>query len=136
MLLKTIYLLPEDVAIYKILPYISISQLLLTNKKYYEKNIIQIRLKNIIQNKMGISLSYYIKKIISLQLNYIFSLLISAKYDHWNNIKRYTEHSYRYDTYICFLDELCVELKSKKCINVIKDYQKKNHKCRIKRRPR
>jgi hypothetical protein len=124
MILKKIILLPEDVVKYKILPYMGISQLLLVNKKYYEENIIQIRLKNIIQNKMGISLSYYIKKIIGLQLNYIFSLLISVKYNHWINIKKYTRNAYRYSTYIGFLNELCVELNSTKCINVIKDYQK------------
>ena len=119
-------LLPKDVVNIEIFKCLNIGQLLLTNKKYYEKNIIKYRLENFnnFSCKNGLKLDSYLKKIIINKYDYIFSLLVNEKYNHWKKIKGYYYKDYRYKTYIDVLKYICFELDSTKCRNIIMIYEK------------
>jgi hypothetical protein len=119
--------LPNEIINHEMFKYLNDEQLLFTNKKYYEKNIIKYRLKNekFSYKKSGL-LDNYIKKIIINHYNYIFSLLIQEKYTHWIKIKRYKYKSYKYKSYIDLLDQLCIDLQSTKCRNYLLSYEKDN----------
>tara|TARA_B100000795_G_C22723584_1_gene408492 strand:+ start:61 stop:507 length:447 start_codon:yes stop_codon:yes gene_type:complete len=127
-LCESLLKLPKDVVENEIFKFLNNEQLLFTNKKYYEKTIIEYRLKNnnFSYKKNGLKLDCYIKKIIINKYNYIFSLLIKEKYKHWKKIKGYYYKDYRYKSYIDVLKHICIELDSTKCRNTILLYEKSN----------
>ena len=83
--LDKINTIPMDVVLI-IKEYMVVDTLLITNKKYYEENIMMERF-NIFKNGpickrfYNISLDTYINRIIKNDLNYIFQLLIKHKYN-------------------------------------------------------
>jgi len=127
-MLNNLILLPKELVEVEIFKYLNGEQLLFTNKKYYESNIIKYRLTNnkFSYAKFGLNLDHYIKIIIKNRYDYIFSLLIREKYNHWVKIKKYKFRGYRYNTYIDLLDQLCIEYQSTKCRNSIQSYEKNN----------
>jgi hypothetical protein len=127
-LFENIKLLPNDLIKFEVLPFISNDILLFTCKKYYEENIVNYRLKNDCYSyrRSCLVLDSYIKKIIINKFNYIFSLLIQVKYEHWKKLKKYKYKGWKYKTYIDVLEHICVELDSTKCRNCIIYYKKKN----------
>ncbi len=90
-LCESLLKLPKDVVENEIFKFLNNEQLLFTNKKYYEKTIIEYRLKNnnFSYLKKYLKLDCYIKKIIINKYKYIFSRLIKEQYTHWKKIKGY-----------------------------------------------
>jgi len=131
MLYKRLLLLPKDIVQIEIFKFLSKKQLLFTNKKNYEKNIIKYRLLEL--KNCGLSLDSYIRNILINKMNYIFYVLINDKYKHWINIKKYKYKAYKYRTFIDLLEQLCYDLNSTKCRNVILNYEKKNNNVRKKK---
>jgi hypothetical protein len=125
-LCESLLKLPKEIVENEIFKYLNNEQLLFTNKKYYEENIIKYRLKNndFSYKKNGLKLDSYIKKIIMNKYDYIFSLLIKEKYKHWKKIKGYYYKDYRYKSYIDVLKHMCTELNVTKCWNIIMTYEK------------
>ena len=128
--LDKINTIPMDVVLI-IKDYIAVEDLLITNKKYYEKNIMTERF-NIFKegpiNKRfyNITLDTYINRLIKNDLNYIFQLLIKHKYKHWIRLRNYKYNGHRFSNYIYFLEQLCITTNSNKCRNIVKNYEHDN----------
>jgi hypothetical protein len=119
MILRRIDKIPIELVII-IKSYIPREIIIVTNKKECEGEYMKLRLTQI-----G-NLHSYSRKIIINKLNYIFEMLIKFKYTHWKNIKRYRYNGYKYDSYILFLEQLCIMLESTKCGKVIGEFEKRN----------
>lgn len=129
-ILDKINTIPMDV-VFIIKDYIAVRELLITNKNYYEKNIMMERFnkfKNgpIYKRFYNISLDTYINRLIKNDLNYIFQLLIEHKYKHWIRLKNYKYRGHRFSNYIYFLEQLCITSNSNKCRSVVKNYEEYN----------
>ena len=128
--LDKINTIPMDVLLI-IKEYMVVDTLLITNKKYYEENIMMERF-NIFKNGpickrfYNISLDTYINRIIKNDLNYIFQLLIKHKYKHWIRLKNYKYRGHKFSNYIYFLEQLCIISESNKCREIVVDYEKNN----------
>ena len=122
---NNLILLPKELVEVEIFKYLNDEQLLFTNKKYYESNIIKYRLTKI-SLKAFFGLDNYIKRLLINKYDYIFSLLIREKYKHWVHIKKYRYKGYKYKSYIDLLDQLCIEYQSNKCRNSILEYERIN----------
>lgn len=129
-ILDKINTIPMDV-VFIIKDYIAVRELLITNKNYYEKNIMMERFnkfKNgpIYKRFYNISLDTYINRLIKNDLNYIFQLLIEHKYKHWIRLKNYKYRGHRFSNYIYFLEQLCITSNSNKCRIIVKNYEEYN----------
>jgi len=128
--LDKINTIPMDV-VFIIKEYMVVDTLLITNKKYYEKNIMMERFNifkegPICKRFYNISLDTYINRLIKNDLNYIFQLLIEHKYKHWIRLKNYKYRGHRYSNYIYFLEQLCITSNSNKCRNIVINYEQYN----------
>jgi len=129
-LLNKINKIPLEVAMI-IKTYIPREIIIITNKKDYEKEYMNLRFEwnllcKSISYKKSYTLESYIRKIIKNDLNYIFEMVIKYKYNHWVKIKKYIYNGYKYRTYIQFLEQLCIMLESTRCREVIKNFENNN----------
>ena len=121
--------------------YIPREIIIITNKKDYENEYMNLRLTcngegipfRSISYKKNFTFQTYIKKIIANNMNYIFEMLIKHKYNHWINIKKYRYRGYKYSNYIQYLEQLCIQMESTLCKNVICDFEKNKGIIRKKR---
>lgn len=129
-LLNKINKIPLEVAMI-IKTYIPREIIIITNKKDYEKEYMNLRFEwnllcKSISYKKSYTLESYIRKIIKNDLNYIFEMVIKYKYNHWVKIKNYIYNGYKYRNYIQFLEQLCIMLESTRCREVIKNFENNN----------
>lgn len=129
-LLNKINKIPLEVAMI-IKTYIPREIIIITNKKDYEKEYMNLRFEwnllcKSISYKKSYTLESYIRKIIKNDLNYIFEMVIKYKYNHWVKIKKYIYNGYKYRNYIQFLEQLCIMLESTRCREVIKNFENNN----------
>ncbi len=119
--------IPYDILLFKIYPFLSLEDKFLTNKRDYIKYKTEIlhSLKNQPIKPKKILSKAYMVNIIRNDYYFILNIILNHKFDSW-----YKPWKIRYKEAVlpCFIELLnyvCIEYKSTKCRNIIKERLKK-----------
>ena len=113
--IQNIDLLPEDVVLYEIFPYLRNEQLMYLNKTYYTRFHMCFK-----KNKIpGIKYENYIRRTARHDSFFVFEYILEENFDKWRSMKKYEYKSYIFDTYLHFLIHFCIEHDSHKCRELI-----------------
>ena len=116
--------LPTDL-INEIKKYISNKNLIFVNRKKYIANHYLIR--NLIPK---MNFERYIRNIVYLDLDFVFTQILNENYLRWFEIKQYLYKNVIYKNYIYFIKYFCIENNSEKCRIMINLFLEKLGLCK------
>jgi hypothetical protein len=113
-IIQNIDLLPEDVVLYEIFPYLRDEQLMCLNKTYFTRFHVCFKHKI-----LGIKYENYIRRTVRHDHFFIFERILEENFVKWRSMKKYEYKSYIFDTYLHFLIQFCIDNDSHKCRELI-----------------
>lgn len=116
--------LPTDL-INEIKKYISNKNLIFVNRKKYIADHYLIR--NLIPK---MNFERYIRNIVYLDLDFVFTQILNENYLRWFEIKQYLYKNVIYKNYIYFIKGFCIENNSEKCRIMINLFLEKLGLCK------
>tara|TARA_Y100001970_G_C14253363_1_gene873399 strand:+ start:6340 stop:6765 length:426 start_codon:yes stop_codon:yes gene_type:complete len=115
--MNNLKLLPEDIVIYKIKPFLSQKDLHLTNKNDYKKYKNE-KISSLSDSKPIISRSY-ITKIIRKDYAFLFEIILNIMFKHWYKAWKIRYKESVFSCYVDLLNYQCIEYRANSCRNLI-----------------
>ena len=115
--MNNLKLLPEDIVIYKIKPFLSQKDLHLTNKNDYKKYKNE-KISSLSDSKPIISRSY-ITKIIRKDYEFLFEIILNIMFKHWYKAWKIRYKESVFSCYVDLLNYQCIEYRANSCRNLI-----------------
>ena len=110
--------LPEEIKNHEIKPYMSLSDLHLTNKRDYKKHKYEI-FSSLYEKKRQTFTTSFISKLIRNDYAFIFETLLNVMFKHWYKAWKIRYKDNVFSCYIDLLNYQCIEYKSNSCRNLI-----------------
>lgn len=67
----------------------------------------------------------YIRYILKYDFDFIFQLLLKLHHNRWHKLNKFKYKKKLYKTYACYITEYCIENKRLKCLQRLKEFQRK-----------
>jgi len=117
-------LLPDDLIIYKIKPFLSLDDVYLTNKNDYKKYKKE-KFNSLYEHDRQSFGASYITKLIRKDYAFIFKIILDVMFKHWYKAWKIKYKDGVFSCYIDLLNYKCIEYKANLCRNIINDKLKK-----------
>ena len=120
--------LPEDIInyIYDFIPPCVLCYLSSTNYKKYNKEHLE-HLNNMVYGyhlKLNKKFTFdtYVRRLIKNNSSYIFEFVLKDNIKKWKKLKKCRYKNFNYKSKLLFYSFYCIECKSNKCLEKIKEY--------------